>query len=347
MVYNEGDFIIGNFIPSKVVDISYSQKEVTVTCASLRKADGSYPIDEVIEAQALQVHGYDNSNVLQGGTVLQSFSSEDILIVTDGFESFIGAVIDVTVPEDQFRDDVIVYQIKIAHYIPPKESVGYSELPDGDETIWDDDWELGYERYESYGENSCVDNSTVGKYVAGHDYDNVNVYNHEHILGQPYDPDYGYLEVPLYQHQIPYNLKGHTVAIDLGETYSQIILDIGYGGQGTPVIGEFGEVTYAPAVTMPDATLTINGVEYMIPWKAGESTTNIVVQKVVADIDSDHLVISVDTDWVMFTVQSISPVNGENYIPSQCTEEDNFVPPYGGMSSFGASVAANKLEVKP
>lgn len=323
-----GDWVIGDFAPSNVVDAFYTQKEVTLTCASFKKDDGSDPVDEILQIQSKVAYGYDNSDVI-GGTILQSYNPDDIVIVTDGFESFYGVISNVITPEDQMADNYIRYQIKIARFVPPKEAVYAGILPDGDETIWDDDWEMGYEKY---GVVDCTDrgNSGGGSYVVGQEYPNLNVYSYDHISGVAYDPKYGWLMVPAYRHKIPNNLVGYSITIDLGRVYKQVVLNVGYGGQGKPVIGEFGEVTYVPANNIRDAKLTVNDKTYNVPWKAGESQNNIIVQSFYADINSQYLFLKVEVDWIIFQIQSITPLLEGQALSDTCIQNDNTIPVAGG-----------------
>ena len=320
MFYNRGDLIIGTFIPSHVGKIDYSQNEVTVTCASWKKSDGSPPDDEVNIIKGMVAHGYDNSNVIQAGTVMQSFNPDDIVLVTDGFESFLGVVADVVDPHDQHRDEVIVYQIKIARYLPPKEPTDAESLPDGDEDTWDDDWELGYEKYGTSGSGggnvcSISDNEmSTMTYTAGSSYDEVAVYSYEEIAGVPWQMGYGYLIPGQSKHILPYNLKGYTVTIQLDKPYTQAILSCGYGGVGKPVIGEFGEVTYEPVVNMMGARLWINNSHFVVPFNAGEDINSINIQAIAVNLNSDHIVMFVECeDFPVFNVQKNPPYRPRSY----------------------------------
>lgn len=338
MPFNRGDLIIGDFIPSQVASIDYTKKDVTVTCISRKKDDGSYPIDEIMEIQTKVIHGYDNTNVLTGGTVLQSFSSDDIILINDGFETFIGVVVDVNVPEDQFRDDQIIYQIKIARYIPPNDPQSYTELPEGDETVWDDDWEEGYEEYGT----GCGTTSFPESYSAGHYYNNVTVYLPEEKAGLYKNEQFGWTGDFELMHTLPNNLKGYTVFIDLGNTYEQVIFTIGFGGQGNPVVGEFGEIRYEPPVTIPDANFYVNGdiMEvpwvgdlYKVPWIPGSGIDNITMQNVAVNIHNHYVVFRVETDLQVFIVQNIIPVTMEEAATVTCTGKsgsgkDNTIPEY-------------------
>lgn len=322
------NFVIGDFIPSKVVNVNYSQKEVTLTCASFKKKDGSDPMEEIEEIQKKVAHGYDNSSVLQAGTVLQSFNPDDIIVISDGFESFIGLVADVVVPTDQFRNDLIIYQIKLAHYLAPKEPVESVNLVDGDETVWDDDWEAGYEKYSSSDCTVSSDNEVLS-YIAGSNYDTVWTYNRKNrIEGQPYKEGYGYLEVPLNLHKIPYNLVGYTTVIDfgVGQEHDSILFNVGYGGQGKQVIGKYGEVTYQSATTMPKAKFFVNEVEYDVPWIAGPSIDDIIIQSVVVNQPIvRYLKLRVETSFNIFILQKVAPLDVEVEETSQCNKSTNQV----------------------
>ena len=323
-----GDWVIGDFAPSNVVDAFYTQKEVTLTCASFKKDDGSDPVDEILQVQSKVAYGYDNSDVI-GGTILQSYNPDDIVVVTDGFESFYGVISNVITPEDQMADNYIRYQIKIARFVPPKEAVYAGILPDGDETIWDDDWEMGYEKY---GVVDCTDrgSSGGGSYVIGQEYSNLNVFRNYEIGGAAYDPRLGWLMPTGTRHKMPNNLYGYALSIDLGRVYKQVVLNVGYGGPGKAVIGEFGEVNYVNVNNIRDAKLTVNDKTYNIPWKAQEGFNNIIVQSFYADINSQYLILKVEADWIVFQIQSITPLLDGQALSDTCQQQDNTVPFPGG-----------------
>lgn len=249
-----GNWNIGGFIPTNIVTWDYTSKELILNCASFKKPDGSDPTEEIFQIMGKITSGYDNSSVLQAGTVLQAYLPEDVLVISDGFETFLGTVEDVIPVEDKWADEVIYYQIKIARFIPPKESLIAEELPDGDETTWDDDWEAGYEQYNgacdissgSYGGSGSsggvtpLDLHDYGIYQSSGTYEEVNVYRHEYMEGAEYDPRYGYLLPEGIRHTIPEDITGFTIVIDT-PVHDNVFVTTDYVGQYTPVVGAFGE----------------------------------------------------------------------------------------------------------
>lgn len=345
-----GDWVIGDFIPSNVALEEYSQKEVVLTCASFKKDDGSDPVDEVLQVQDMVAFGYDNSNIIGGGTVLQSYDPDDIVTITDGFETFFGVVTNVITNENSESDLYIKYQIKITKYLPPKPAVSAYVLADGDETVFDDDWEVGYEQF-----TECVNSSeqiaSAYRWAAGTK-EGVTVYRHDYIQGAPYKAGYGYLQP---YKSFPVNLKGYTVVIKVKPSITpNLLFNIAYGGAGKATIGEFGELVYVAPTQIPDAIFSINGHNYNIPWTPGSSIDSIRIQAFLlkvsdvidsGDIDGEgyaYIAFRVDTSFVTFYVQMVSAVNSDvPTIPDVCNEKDNEVPvfqvPSGKLLASGGS----------
>ncbi|MDH7506190.1 MAG: hypothetical protein QHH15_00540 [Candidatus Thermoplasmatota archaeon] len=350
-----GDWVIDDFIPSNVVNVEYKLKEINLTCVSFKKDDGSDPVDEILQIQDKVAFGYDNTSIIGGGTVLQSYDPDDIFTITDGYESFIGIVSNVTVSEDEDSDYYIKYNINIVRYIPPKAAVTSYELEDGDETVFDDDWEMGYESYSADGcKNNTSNIAATYKWVAG-TRTAVSVYRHEYIQGQPYKAGYGYLMPGDLKDTFPVNLVGYTVVLFLHEAIKNVLFNIAYGGAGKATVGEFGEIIYVPATQIPDAIFSVNGHNYNIPWKAGNSIDNIIVKafmlRVSDVIDEEdrlengggYIAMRVSTPFPTFYLQSVTGITSEvtTTTSTVCEEKDNEVPVYqapsGGMAGGGPS----------
>ncbi|KYC53865.1 MAG: hypothetical protein AMQ22_00064 [Candidatus Methanofastidiosum methylothiophilum] len=345
-----GNWNIGGFIPSNVVTWDYTSKEVILNCASFKKPDGSDPTEEIFQIMDKITSGYDNTSVLSAGTVLQTYLPDDVLIISDGFETFLGTVENVIPVEDKWADEVIYYQIKLAKYIPPKEPIEAEILPDGDERTWDDDWELGYEKYNPACDISAGESSENGLNTYPNNYNtyrplgtyqDVNVYRHEYMEGAVYDPRYGYLLPEGIRHTIPYDITGYTVVID-AEVKDHIALSTDYLGKGTQMVGAFGEEipadTWGSEWETTHPVLRVNSTDFEFNRAGVGGQIGLSQDAWINNLDSDKLVLSVEKTSQtpgIFVLQSISipSSGGENGGGVTSVVSDKCVTKAGGSST--------------
>lgn len=283
-------------------------------------------MEEILQILSLKAFAYDNTPIIPDGTVLQSYDPDDILIITDGFETFIGVVADVIYNEDDKGNQYIPYQVKLVKYIPPSDTFRLDFLASEGEDTWDDDWERGYEKYNPACNVGGSSSGEIGgtqlynnynMYQPGSSYHDVNVYRHEYIEGAEYDPRYGYLLPEGIRHTIPYDITGYTVVINT-EVQDHISLTTRYSGKGTQMVGAFGEEIppdpWGDDWSGVHPVLRVNSTNFEF-GRAGVGGSGSMVQSVwINNLNSDKLVLSVDktSESGIFTVAAIAIPTGAN-----------------------------------
>jgi hypothetical protein len=271
-----GDWVIGSFVPSNVIKDDYGKEEITLTCGSFKKDNGDDPLLEIMEIEELVVEGFSN-NVSFQGNILQTFPENKVYTITDGHETWYGAVVDVQSSIDSYGNDFIQYQIKLAVVEEVGDAFNVMELPDGDEVTFDDDWEAGFETYDPCG-NTRIERIGVASYNAGKFYDNIKVYANTNIF---YNPNTGqYVMDNNYYRDSNGIVMGYgqdtmlpsrsqnvnKVVINFQQAVYSVTLIFVIKNQGTVSYGKYGQVIVGPTPNdlKEKAILTVNGQEFEI-----------------------------------------------------------------------------------
>lgn len=151
-----GEWSIGGVTPSWIVDAEYDKTRRTLTLKCIAEHGTRDGREEIAIFEAMKVDTYSNTQLLAGGSKLQVCNGE-IITITDGVESYPGAVVDVKYDErGTLASQLIEYDIVLAIqteskynqaiYVPPYylyENIEYYLMTDKD-TNWHDPKWAGY-----------------------------------------------------------------------------------------------------------------------------------------------------------------------------------------------------------
>lgn len=277
-----GTWIIDGWVVPYPVKAEYAKTSIKLTCLALGGDDD--PRVEIQEAESKIVLGYDNSFVLNKGTVLYTLNDINPYLIVDGIKSFYGIVTNVEWDEGSASNKYILYTINIAKWRETEDTFGVYALEDGDETRYDDDWEYGWETYtppcqeDKTGTGTSAQTQTVCPdkynwknkyvYVAGNTYPNLTRYSREPIYGAS-KSIYGWLDVPLYRHTFMSQLKKYTYVLVAPGYVNSAYICYRYGGYiGTLKTGRYGEVIIGRPSKIPDKRIEVAGQLHSVPYNA-------------------------------------------------------------------------------
>ena len=151
-----GEWSINGATPSWIVDAEYDKTRRTLTLKCIAEHGTRDGREEIAIFEAMKVDTYSNPQLLAGGSKLQVCNGE-IIPISDGVESYQGAVVDVKYEErGTLASQLIEYDIvmaiqtdallKSALYIPPYYQYSNIEyyLMTNKETVWHTPTILGY-----------------------------------------------------------------------------------------------------------------------------------------------------------------------------------------------------------
>ena len=161
--------IDGNSVPwVRSVQNDQKARTITLNCSAI-SSDGSEPRDEIATFEALTCDVITNTQLMNGGSVLQVCNGEAI-ILSDGHDSWVAALEKVVINENKVSDKRIDYDL-VLQYETVGSGVNYgivgSDDPDVpvDETNVPDSTDLAYKTY--YPSWCGFSNITYYRYTDG------------------------------------------------------------------------------------------------------------------------------------------------------------------------------------